>query len=169
MNHCTVLSPVAAPCPELSEGRSFLKERKGRSCVPGSCRGGEANGAMKGTVILSHPFVLLDEVHQTTGISKRQAKAVSNLHHPRPSSCSIPCCYPPYAGRESTDSKKSTPKCRCRTAHCGSGPSSHQFSCCTHHPRPSQQAKAFGHTTTGPWKEITLSLPTPIWRRENPG
>lgn len=142
------------------------------SCMPGSSRGKEANGAMKGTAILSHPFILLDEVHQTPGISKRQAKAVSNLCHARPSSCSVPCCYPPYTVLESTGSRKSIPKCRCCTAYCRAGPSSHQSSCCTHHScthGPTQQAKASSHATTGPWKEITLSLPIPIERTEKPG
>lgn len=58
--------------------------------MTGSSRGREAKGAMKGTVILSHPFVLLDKAHQTTDISKRQAKAASNQRHPHPS-CSIQC------------------------------------------------------------------------------
>lgn len=96
-SHYTSLSLVAASCPQHLKGRSFLKQRRGRSCCPALA----ANGAMKGTVILSHPFVLLGEVHQTTGISKRQGKAVSNRCHPPPSSCSVPCCYPVYKCRRS--------------------------------------------------------------------
>lgn len=58
--------------------------------MTGSSRGREAKGATKGTVILSHPFVLLDKAHQTTDISKRQGKAASNLRHSHPP-CSILC------------------------------------------------------------------------------
>lgn len=72
-------------------------------------------------MILSHLFVLLGEVHQTTGISKRQGKAVSNLCHPPASPCSVPHCYSVYTVKESTGSKKSTPKRGWHSAFCGLG------------------------------------------------
>lgn len=50
--------------------------------MPGSSRGGEANGAMKGTEIPSHPFILPDEVHQTPGISKRLSATCAIRIHP---------------------------------------------------------------------------------------
>lgn len=53
--------------------------------MPSSSRGGETNGATKGTVILSHPSISPAEPHRTADISRKQAKAVSNLHHPQPS------------------------------------------------------------------------------------
>lgn len=156
-SHCTSLSLVAASCPQHLKGRSFLKQRRGRSC----CLALAANGATKGTVILSHPFVLLGEVHQITGISKRQGKAVSNLCHPPLSSCSIPCCYPVYTVQETIGSKKSTPKHGCCSAFCGLGHTATSLlpAYPSHTHGPTQQTKASSNATTGPWKEPPCPFP----------
>lgn len=123
---------------------------------------------MKGTTILSHPFVLLGELHQTTGISKRQGQAVSSLCHPPPSSCSIPCCYSEYTLQESTGSKKCTLKCGCHSACCGLGhPATNLPAAHPSHPHgPTQQAKASSNATMGLWKESPCPFP---YRTETQG
>lgn len=143
-----------------SEREIIPQAQEGRSC----CLALAANGAMKGIVILSLPFVLLGEVHQTTGISKRQRKAVSNLCHPSPSSCSVPCCYPVYTVQESIGSKKSTPKHGHRSAFCGLGHTATNLLPAhpSHTHGPTQQAKLLAM----PPQDCERNHPVPSHREE---